>query len=259
MLDITVGVATHKSYEMPNEKIYLPIQSGAALNKLNLGYQKDNEGINISKKNLNYSELTALYWLWKNNNSRYKGLVHYRRFFSDKTKSSMFETGKFEDVLSEKKLNEIFENYDIVLPFKRKYYIETIETHYQHTHYEQDLEVTKKVINELYPEYIDTYEKVLRSKSAHMFNMFIMKDNLFNSYCEWLFSILFEIEKQLDISEYSNFNKRVFGRISEILLDVWIYKNHLEFIEVPLIFMEKQNWYKKINKFLKSKFLRIKY
>ena len=79
---IKIIVATHKKYKMPEEEIYLPIQVGAE-EKDGLGYQKDNEGENISLKNPYYCELTALYWAWKNydklGNPDYIGLMHYRR------------------------------------------------------------------------------------------------------------------------------------------------------------------------------------
>ena len=46
-------IATHKQYEnIPLNDLYLPIQVGAELNKdIDLGYQKDNIGENISSKN----------------------------------------------------------------------------------------------------------------------------------------------------------------------------------------------------------------
>lgn len=258
MTDIKIAVATHKTYQMPNDTMYIPIQSGAELNQVDLGYVKDNSGEHISNKNLNYSELTALYWLWKNNDAKYKGLVHYRRHFSNK-KSNLFSTGKFENILDYSTVSSLLKNNDIIVSNKRNYYIESIESHYNHTHYPEDLIVTREVLKDIFPEYLDSYEKVLNSKSAHMFNMFIMRKNYFNEYCEWLFTILFEIENRLDISEYSPFHQRVFGRISEILLDVWLIQNKLEYVELPVMFMEKQNWTNKIFKFLKAKFGKIRY
>lgn len=259
MSKIKIAVATHKSYQMPKEDIYFPIQSGAVLNSTDLGYKKDNVGEHISNKNLNYSELTAVYWLWKNTVAEYKGLTHYRRHFSKNESVSLFSTGKFEDVLDKEKLEALLTEADIVLPKKRKYYIETIESHYNHTHYEEDLKVTRIVMEKLFPEYISSYDLVLSKRSAHMFNMFIMKDSLFNDYCEWLFTILFEVEEMLDISEYTPFHQRVFGRISEILLDVWIIKNNHKYVEAPVMFMEKQDWTNKIQKFIKSKLFKSKY
>ena len=43
---------------MPNDMMYLPVQVGAE-KKESLGYARDNEGENISKKNPNYCELTS--------------------------------------------------------------------------------------------------------------------------------------------------------------------------------------------------------
>lgn len=259
MQNITVAIATHKEYEIPMDDMYIPIHSGAELSELDLNYQKDNTGINISKKNPNYSELTALYWLWKNNNSNYKGLVHYRRHFSLRKKVFWFEEGKFKDVLDSERLSSLLKKNDIILPCKRKYYIETIYSHYLHTHYVNDLVTTKEVIEELHINYIDSYNKILKRKSAHMFNMFIMSEEKFDNYCEWLFSILFEVEKKLDISEYNNFHSRVFGRISEILLDVWLDKNNYSYYEIPIMFMEKQKKMEKITRFLKAKIKKEKY
>lgn len=53
-----------QKYWMPDDSVYLPIQVGAALHPA-LGYVPDNTGYNISDKNPNYCELTALYWAWK--------------------------------------------------------------------------------------------------------------------------------------------------------------------------------------------------
>lgn len=80
-----IFVATHKDYAMPQSEIYMPVWAGAAINSNFKGqFQGDNDGDNISEKNLCFNELTVLYWGWKNIKSDYKGMVHYRRYIGKK-------------------------------------------------------------------------------------------------------------------------------------------------------------------------------
>ena len=82
MAKIKVLVCCHKATYVPNDDVYLPIQVGKANSKIDLGFQGDDEGKNISEKNFSYCELTAVYWAWKNlKDIDYIGLCHYRRFF----------------------------------------------------------------------------------------------------------------------------------------------------------------------------------
>ena len=83
--------------------------------------------------------------------------------------------------------------------------------------------------------------------------MFVMKKELLQHYCTWLFDILFELEKELDISSYSTNDKRVFGFVSERLLDVWLETEGVTYREVPVVFLENQHWGKKIAAFLRRK------
>lgn len=258
MKDIKIIVATHKKYQMPEENIYLPLQVGKE-GKESLGYQEDNEGKNISEKNPYYCELTGLYWAWKNLKSDYIGLVHYRRYFTNKKILPREETAKFKYVLNKNEIENILEDVDIILPKNRKYYIENLYSHYEHTLYIEPLEETKKIIEEKYPEYLEEFNKLKKRTSAHMFNMFIMKKEYLDSYCTWLFEILLELEKRVDISKYDTFHRRFFGRISELLLDVWINTNHLTYKEVKVIDMQNINWLKKGSSFLKAKFMKRKY
>ena len=99
----------------------------------------------------------------------------------------------------------------------------------------------------------------MKRTSAHMFNMFIMKKELADKYCEWLFSILKELEERVDVTKYDDFQARLFGRVSELLLDVWIEKNKLPYTEIPYMHMEDVNWFNKGIKFIKAKFFSTKY
>ena len=249
MKKIKVLVATHKHYQMPKDDIYLPIQVGAQINKNDLGFIKDNEGENISVKNPNYCELTALYWAWKNLDADYIGLAHYRRHFAmNKDKD------KWKRVADRAFIEKQLESADIILPKPRNYYIETSYSQYVHAHHKEDLDYTRDIISEKYPSYIASYDKLMNSTKGHRFNMFIMKREIFDEYMTWMFDILFELENRLDISDYSDNDKRVFGFVSERLLDVWIDTNKYKYVELPVQYMEKQNWIVKGGRFIKRKF-----
>ena len=258
MKDIKVIIATHKKYTMSNDNLYIPLHVGAE-GKEDLGYTKDNKGKNISKKNPYFCELTGLYWAWKNLKADYIGLVHYRRYFTLFKKKLKTEEEKFEKVLSTKEANRLLKETDIILPKKRKYYIENLYNHYKHTMYIEPLDETRKIIEEKYPEYLLEFDKLKKRTSAHMFNMFIMKKDILDGYCKWLFDILFELEKRVDQDKYESFHKRFYGRVSELLLDVYINTNNLSYKEVKVIDMQKVNWVKKGTSFLKAKFTGRKY
>jgi hypothetical protein len=125
--------------------------------------------------------------------------------------------------------------------------------------YVEPLDETRNVIKKLYPDYLDEFDKLKTRRSAHMFNMFIMKKEIFDGYCKWLFDILFELEKNVDNSKYDQFHSRFYGRVSELLLDVYINTNKLTYKEVKFMDMESINWWKKGTSFLKAKFLGKKY
>ena len=257
--NIKMIVATHKKYEMPKDLMYVPLQVGADRKEKITDYEQDNIGDNISSKNPYFCELTGLYWAWKNLDADYIGLSHYRRHFSLSKKLPKEVNERIEKVLNYKEVSKILDKVDIILPNKRKYYIENLYSHYKHTMYIEPLDKTGKIIEEKYPEYIEEFKKLQKRTSAHMFNMFIMKKEILDSYCEWLFDILFELEKRIDFTKYDIFHSRFFGRVSELLLDVWINTNNLKYEEVRVIDIEKVNWIKKGFSFLGAKFFGKKY
>lgn len=252
MKNIKIIVATHKKYKMPNDAMYLPVQVGAE-GKETLGYVRDNEGENISHKNPNYCELTGLYWAWKNLDAEYLGLAHYRRHYTVAKHGN-----KWNRILMQEQLEPLLADNDIILPLKRNYFIETTYTQYVHAHHAADLDLTREILVEKYPMYVKYFDNCMKSTKGHKFNMFIMKWEYADQYCEWLFDVLFELEKRLDISAYSQNDARVFGFVSERLLDVWLDANHRTYKEIPVMFMEKQNWIVKGTAFLKRKIIREK-
>ena len=248
---LKILVACHRPYRLPHAEPYLPIEVGAEKRAdLHLGGVRDNEGENISRKNPNYCELTALYW------ARYNlpetvtavGLTHYRRYFGTKKSSDPLES-----IFSLREWMEFLKISPVIVPPKRNYFIETVESQYVHAHHREDIETLRAVLAEQHSVYLPAFEKQMSGKKTHILNMFVMRRDLFNLYCDWLFNVLFEVENRLDISTYSVNDARVFGFISERLLDVWLETNHITYIEKPVIHTERTNWIKKGSSFVLRK------
>ncbi len=247
---IKILIACHRQYPVPGEPCYLPVEVGAALHPQPIpGFTPDNTGDNISEKNKNYCELTALYWAWKNLDADTIGLVHYRRYFSN---GKPFKS-KEARIISEAELQRKLNKCDILLPRPRNYWIETGYSQYAHAHHAIDLDTTREILQERYPAYIKAFDASMKRTVGHRFNMFVMSREKLDAYCAWLFDILFALEARLDISAYSPYDARVFGFVAERLLDVWLETNGYAYRELPVVNMESQHWLRKGTSFVLRK------
>lgn len=261
MKEVTIIVGTHKKSEMPRDKMYLPLHLGAAGKNnpdgspLELGYTKDDTGENISEKNVNFGTQTGLYWLWKNVDSEYKGLVHYRRFFTIK---KVRKDRMIDGALKYDELKPLLGKYKVFVPRKRHYYIETLYSHYSHTFDKKHLDICRDYIGLNTPDYLTAFNKVMNRRWGYMFNMMILRTDLMDDYCNWLFPILFNAARKIDSTGMSSFDARFCGRISEILFNVWLEKKQEEGIisarEIKeLHYVEDVDWFFKIKTFIYAK------
>lgn len=229
---VKIYIATHKKTEMPNNEIYIPLQVGAK-GKESFGYTRDDTGKNISNKNPNYCELTGSYWMMYNDESDVIGLVHYRRYFFNK-----ILTNNIKNIISKSDILNILDSYDIIVPKITKLET-TVKEHYAGLHHEKDLLECGKIIEEKFPEYSEAFNTVLNKYELYTCNMFITKKELFNEYYNWLFEILFELEDRIDISNYSNYDKRIYGFLSERLFNVWLENKNLRKKELYVYNIDK--------------------
>lgn len=248
-MKIQVIVAAHKAYSMPKDPMYLPLHVGKEGKDLELGFQGDNTGDHISCKNPTFCELTGIYWAWKNLHCDYIGLAHYRRHFRGKKTRD-----KWDGILTTAQAEALLKDTDVLLPKRRNYYIETVYNQYVHAHPAEPLDLALQLAADQGEAYKKAVASMKKRTWTHIYNMFLMKKDIFDNYCQWLFPILFEVERKIDISSYSQYDKRVFGFLSERLLDIYLEANGIPYREVPVMFMEQQNWLKKGTAFLKRKF-----
>lgn len=216
-----------------------PIQVGRAKAEVSIADIVDNTGDNISDCNGNYSELTGLYWLWKNKlcetppisvNSRsgensskkpengsgkecehqYYGFGQYRR---------MLEFGTDD-------LQRLIDNdVDSVLPYPMPYE-PNIHAHHDRYIKEADWNALLRALEELEPEYSRYFPQVLEQQYLYNYNVILAKKSVLRDYCSWLFPILMRAEELTDGKKRSD---RYIGYIAETLETLYFMKNSDKF------------------------------
>lgn len=217
----------------------------------------DNDGENISSKNRYYSECSALYWAWKNydklGNPEYIGLMHYRRHFifndeyyesKEKNKwenalgyvSEMFVDDEYLNKigLNDENIKRACENYDLIVSKDSK--LDLIHGRNMREDYiatipgvnVKDFDRMVEIVCEDYPEYKAVVNEKINGYSKFMYQMFIMKKELFFEYCEFLFGVLFKIENEIKFDEYSTNGKRTLGYLAENLMTMFVWKKEFE-------------------------------
>lgn len=218
-MNIKIYAMTHKTFDTPKDTLYIPLHVGRE-GKEDLGYLGDNTGDNISDLNCYYSELTGLYWIWKNvHDLDYVGTCHYRRFLINEEEQRVFSRKDYEALLQE---------YDLVTT-KRVVLNNSYHYGFSANHNVKALDMTGIVIKEKYPEYYRTYEELVNGPETYFGNMIVTSKALYDKYCEWLFTIFFEVQNRINVdTDEDAYHKRVFGFISEFLLLVFVRVNQLK-------------------------------
>lgn len=241
---------------VPASNIFFPIQCGRAATKMDLGLVGDDTSDNISSRNRYWSEITGLYWVWKNiEDFDYIGLCSYRRFFNFNHGfftpiTTIIPKSRFSEVdnINIPDIPKLLSKYDIILP-KKYHYAFSIWNVLRMNYYTEDFLILKQIIKDKYPNYIDAFDNLIRYHNKwYGHNMFIMKKDMFNDYCSWVFNILLEAEKQIDASDYPIDKVRVFGYMHELLLTLYVFKNKLKTFESQLLWVTDEQCDFKFNK-----------
>ncbi len=240
MSDIKIFISCHKKFKTLDNKLLFPIQVGTVFANEKFDMLHDNDVVgdhadNISNKNKQYCELTAQYWAWKNVKADYYGFFHYRRYFSFKKEKPDFAIDwirynkeidarlrqKFN--LNEKDMQEMIEKHDVIAPRKifswmsnRRQYAIAKQQHWE------DMQNCLDIIDRDFPQMSKIAHKYMRQWAGYVCNMFIMRADIFNDYCAWLFHILEKNEKERDYSNYKGAELRVSGFLAERLCGIYL-------------------------------------
>jgi hypothetical protein len=244
-----------------SDELYQPLMCGGASIGGLENFLTDNVGEQISSKNSRFSELSGLYWVWKNTNHEVIGTCHYRRFYSskpnpkfyslksfwffligqEKRRSGLIYTSNLKKyrprILLKEELSEILEEYDAILP-KPRIFRYSIREHYRKYHDINDMEILKEIIGERCPEYLESFEKMLSGNILYANNMFIMKNEDYQKFMSWWFDLIFAFEARVKMDDYRGYQSRIIGFIAERLLTLWFTKNQLKCKELPLIYFK---------------------
>ena len=209
---------------------YMPLQAGKALHQnLSLGFQGDDEGDNISLKNSSWSELTVLYWGWKNvKNVEYLGLVHYRRYFDLNINASNIEA--------------IMSGYDMLTVNESKGFEPNMNRNgLIMSTSQEDFYIFLDTLLGHYPQYRESIIDYFYNHYSFVpFTMFLAKKEIYDDYCSFIFPVLFEVEKRIKPREYSR-QKRVIGYFGEWSLGMYILCKNLKTKTVPFVMCGNDN------------------
>ncbi len=207
-------------------------------------YFRDNIGDNIAEKNPNFCELTGLYWIWKNGNESENdnvGLVHYRRFFTTNREYNLYKKNNMVPyALNKDDIRENCNQSTVIMP-KKLWTIRSLKANYIRVHSEEDYNIMRDSVKKCSPSYLTDFDKIMNGHCGYYFNMIICQKSVLNEYCRWLFNIMDELERRIDLNKYEdNYQKRVFGFMSERLLQVWIKHNNYNIVEYPVFNTENK-------------------
>lgn len=297
---IKILVGYHKPSYLFKDDIFVPIHCGRAVSNVisKDGYVTstdaqwlldntigDDTGDNISEKNREYCECTALYWAWKNydkiGNPDYIGFMQYSRHFILKENCfSEKELDLYEKTYATKKIiypsynymNFLGLNYDNIMNVLSEYggictnpsdlsmqNVKNLREDYEKIipgvnvkDYDCMIAMASKMYPNMADYIINRSEQTLKSA----FQMWILPKKIFFDYMEFMFSILFECEKYIDVSSYSTNGKRTMGYLAELLCDFYMnfYKNKykikgVDICQILTTLPEEQVSYSKINKY----------
>ncbi|CAI3937463.1 DUF4422 domain-containing protein [Commensalibacter communis] len=234
---VKILLCHHKEAPYVKNECFVPIQVGKEISKVTLDYCiVDNTGDNISAKNKSWCELTALYWAWKNLDADYYGLMHYRRYLHFKKDDNNFyiinqiseaeiENGGWDS----ENIKSFCSQYDIVTapiwgihPVGANHHLMTGYDFYAKEHYSKDLDIIIDIVKAKYPQFYFSLLDTLSNKHCFFGNIAIMKKEYFYEYCDFLFGVLFEAEKRIDISSYNAYQYRIWGFIAERLINCYV-------------------------------------
>ena len=224
MEKLKIFVCAHKKdSQIRNYAPYVPVHGGKSLHlDMDLGFNGDNTGDNISERNPLYSEWSVIYWIWKNcQDAEYIGLNHYRRYFKQN--------------ITEDNIEKVLGGANIIAVKRRNKSKCSRLADLAMMTSQEDAYLFVDSILSIHPDSKKALIKYLyNSTESFPYSMFIMKRELFNEYCNFIFPVLFDLEKRIKPHGYSR-QQRALGYFGEYSLGLFIYYKNLKVKGIELV------------------------
>ena len=86
-----------------------------------------------------------------------------------------------------------------------------------------------EAVERLAPEYVDTVKRMQSGQFYYAYNMFIMRREVLEDYCGWLFPLLFYCEKCCEECGRDAYQNRYIGFLAEHLMSVYFMHHEEEY------------------------------
>jgi hypothetical protein len=261
---MNIYVSYHTKSNFLQEKGYVPIHVGSKNSKLNLEILRDDKySDNISDLNVDYCELTATYWAWRNCQSPFIGINHYRRLFSN-VKVSSFEsfvntlkynlyklfgvkiiensnfirTSDLTGLLLEYATAKSYLKKSMIIP--SKYLLSTsVKNHFELGNKEYVDVLSQIINNNSNRNFVEVFRKSLKLCYLYPGNILLTHKDEWNEYCGLIFPIL--MEHRLHFNKTNTSYNRIAGYMGELLTSAFIqYKisKGRRKVELKLLYLE---------------------
>ena len=224
-----------QNYITNNKDLYVPINCGNLKVPAADDWTKehvifeDQLANNIADRNSTLNEMTAIYAYWKNlmKDVDYVGFNHYRRIFCQ---------SEFQDLQA----------YDMVVqqPFPMKFRVvkpeytgtdpkwpddyneigTNVARGYEICHNKDDWEIFSQQIRDKRDQFASNFDIWKCEPNLYApCQMFIMKKDLFDEYCHFLFNNIFELSTKINLDERDGYQKRALAFLGERLFSLFAY------------------------------------
>ena len=237
---VQIFISSHKPCERAESGFVRTVMQADVIRDLEGGDEKDRF---MAAHANEFCELLTQYWAWKRCGAPYVGFGHYRRYFAFaavaadgdgivRRVSLNAETVRELALADDAAIAGALDGCDVLAPYPVEYPVGSAYRQYKNSDVlnVEDLDAVLGIIERDYPEYRAAAKRYMRGRRLYYCNMFVMRRELFLSYSEWLFAVLFRFygRKDMRAAGYTAAQLRTPGHLGERLFGIWLTRLQMQ-------------------------------